>query len=37
LKWDDIADAFRGPSDPDWNHDRELVDQSVDNPWGRPT
>jgi prevent-host-death family protein len=37
LKWDDIADAFRGPTDPDWNRDRDLIDQSVRDPWDRAT
>jgi prevent-host-death family protein len=34
-RWDDIADLFIGRPDPDWQHDRDLVDQSVTNPWGR--
>jgi prevent-host-death family protein len=34
-RWDDIADAFSGPPDPDWERDRELIDQSVANPWER--
>jgi prevent-host-death family protein len=33
LTWDDIADAFRGRPDPDWHRDRDLIDQSVDDPW----
>lgn len=33
LRWEQIADAFRGRPDPDWRHDRDLVDQSVSNPW----
>jgi prevent-host-death family protein len=31
--WDDIAALFNGLADPDWEHDRELVDQSLDDPW----
>ncbi|WP_308467569.1 type II toxin-antitoxin system Phd/YefM family antitoxin [Rathayibacter soli] len=32
-RWDDIADIFTGPSDPDWERDRDVIDQSIDNPW----
>mgnify|MGYP003952204165 CR=1 FL=1 len=32
-KWVDIADLFVGRPDPDWEHDRDLVDQGVANPW----
>lgn len=32
-QWADIADAFRGPPDPDWERDRDLIDQSVAAPW----
>jgi prevent-host-death family protein len=35
LRWDDIAQAFSGPGDPDWDRDRDLIDQSVINPWER--
>jgi prevent-host-death family protein len=31
--WTDIEALFNGPADPDWEHDRELVDQSLDDPW----
>jgi hypothetical protein len=34
-KWVDIADLFVGRPDPDWNRDRDLIDQSVANPWER--
>jgi hypothetical protein len=37
LKWDDIADAFNGRPDPDWQRDRDLIDQSVADPWDRPS
>ena len=33
LRWNDIADAFRGQSDPDWERDRDLIDQTVADPW----
>ncbi|MHB1501628.1 MAG: type II toxin-antitoxin system Phd/YefM family antitoxin [Candidatus Dormibacteria bacterium] len=35
-RWDEIADLFTGPPDPDWERDRELIDQSVANPWEHP-
>jgi hypothetical protein len=35
-RWDDIAGLFAGRTDPDWERDRDLMDQSVDNPWDRP-
>ena len=35
LKWDDIADAFLGRPDPDWDSDRDRIDQSVGDPWDR--
>lgn len=34
-RWDDIAGLFAGPSDQDWERDRDLIDQAVDNPWER--
>jgi prevent-host-death family protein len=33
--WDDVADLFTRPTDPDWAADRDLVDQSPDDPWER--
>lgn len=35
LQWEDIAQAFVGRPDPDWEHDRDLIDQSVADPWSR--
>jgi prevent-host-death family protein len=32
-RWDDIADLFVGRSDPDWERDSDLIDQSITNPW----
>jgi prevent-host-death family protein len=32
-QWGDIADLFTGPADPDWNADRDLVDQHIADPW----
>ena len=34
-RWDDIADLFAGDVDPDWERDRDLIDQSMANPWER--
>lgn len=34
-RWDDIADVFAGPPDPEWERDLDLIDQSVENPWDR--
>jgi prevent-host-death family protein len=31
--WSAIADIFNGPADPDWDDDRERMDNSVENPW----
>lgn len=33
--WEEIADLFHGPADPDWAADRDLIDQSVEDPWER--
>lgn len=30
--WDDIADVFAGRPDPEWERDRDLIDQSVAEP-----
>lgn len=32
-RWNEIADLFRGPADPDWESDREGIDQTVQDPW----
>ena len=29
LRWDDIADAFRGRPDPEWGRDRNLIDPTA--------
>lgn len=31
--WDSIADLFHGPADANWQHDGDLIDQSIRNPW----
>lgn len=33
--WDAVVDLFAGPDDPDWERDRDLVDQSIASPWDR--
>jgi len=34
-RWNDIEDLFAGRPDPDWDRDRDLVEQSLGNPWER--
>lgn len=31
--WSEIADLFRGPADPLWEQDRDLLDADVRDPW----
>jgi prevent-host-death family protein len=31
--WDDIAGMFAGRPDPEWERERDLIDQSVADPW----
>ena len=35
-RWSDIASLFTGPPDPNWERDRDLIDQTVDGPWNGP-
>ena len=35
-RWQDIADVFAGRPDPDWEHDRNQIDQSPSSPWDEP-
>ena len=32
-EWDDLADVFGQPTDPGWARDRDLVDDTVADPW----
>ena len=32
-RWEDIADLFSGAGDPDWEADRDLIDQTMRDPW----
>lgn len=34
-RWDDIADAFVGRADPDWERDRHVIDHALESPWER--
>ena len=34
-RWVDVAALFVGRPPPDWDRDRDLIDQSVANPWER--
>jgi prevent-host-death family protein len=32
-RWEDLADVFTHPTDPDWAQDRDLIDDSLVDPW----
>ena len=32
-RWDDLAGIFAEPADTDWIRDRDLVDDSLTDPW----
>jgi len=32
--WSDLDELFRGPADPAWTDDRDLVDDGFRDPWG---
>ena len=32
-RWDDVSDLFSGLGDADWKIDRELVDDTIRDPW----
>lgn len=34
-RWSEIAELFPGPADESWRSDRELIEQTVTNPWER--
>jgi prevent-host-death family protein len=34
-RWEDIAEIFSQPADHEWAQDRELVDQSIEDPWSQ--
>ena len=31
--WNEIAELFHGPADPDWEQDRQLFDDDLRDPW----
>ncbi|MEZ5412168.1 MAG: type II toxin-antitoxin system prevent-host-death family antitoxin [Acidimicrobiales bacterium] len=31
--WSDIETLFAGPSDPRWDHDRNTVNNAIQDPW----
>ena len=31
--WTEIAELLRGPEDPDWQQDRQLLDDQLRDPW----
>jgi prevent-host-death family protein len=33
-KWTDVAELFRGPSDPAWTEDRDAISHELRDPWG---
>lgn len=33
-RWADVVDVWAGPPDPDWDTDRNLVDQDSHDPFG---
>lgn len=32
-RWEDVGDLFTGPGDPDWSTDRELLEDTLRDPW----
>ncbi len=34
-RFEDFADLFALPADPDWQDDRDLIDGAVEDPWER--
>lgn len=34
-RWEDLGDLFAGPGDADWETDRDLVDDTVRDPWAQ--
>lgn len=32
-RWPEFEELFRGPADADWEHDRDLVDDGLRDPW----
>lgn len=36
-RWSEVDDLFTGPGDPAWQHDRELVEDAVRDPFATPS
>lgn len=34
--YDDVADVFSGRPDPEWETDRDRIDQQLRDPWNAP-
>lgn len=32
-RWDEVTNLFAGPADGDWEADRELVEDTIRDPW----
>jgi prevent-host-death family protein len=32
-RWDDLANIFAQPTDPDWADEKELLDDDIADPW----
>lgn len=32
-KWPEVSDLFRGPSDSDWDEDRDAISHQLRDPW----
>lgn len=35
VSWEEVAAIFSGPTDPEWSADRDRLDQTIADPWGR--
>lgn len=33
--WNEVADLFQGPADPDWDDDMKQIDHGLYDPWDR--
>jgi prevent-host-death family protein len=32
-RWDDLADVFDHPTDPEWVNERDVLDSAITDPW----
>lgn len=35
FTWEDLAPMYQGGSDDAWEHDRDLVDHDIQDPWSQ--